>query len=127
METVLIEENSEAVNISDETKAKPTARTVATAIISLVAFANTVLAMLDKPIIPLADEEIYTVVSVFFTLGSWIWGYWFNQSWSKGAIIADIIKADLKSSNSINAALVKAQNIAVDVNITVDKKEDTNE
>ena len=66
-----------------------TAGTIARTIVLLLALANQVLAMCGKQILNIADDDIYQVVSIVFTIGASVWSWWKNNSFTQRAIAAD--------------------------------------
>lgn len=73
-----------------------TAGTIARTIVLLLALANQVLAMCGKQILNIADDDIYQVVSIVFTIGASVWSWWKNNSFSQEAIKADEYKKSLE-------------------------------
>ena len=65
------------------------ADTIARTVILAVALINQVLAILGKNKLPFADEDIYQIVTLLFTIVSSAWAWWKNNSLSKNAIKAD--------------------------------------
>lgn len=66
-----------------------TAGTIARTIVLILALANQVLAMCGKQVLNIADDDIYQVISLLFTIGAAVWGWWKNNSFSQAAINAD--------------------------------------
>ncbi|MFR1498920.1 MAG: phage holin [Monoglobus pectinilyticus] len=77
-----------------------TAGTIARTIVLLLALANQVLAMCGKQILNIADDDIYQVVSIVFTIGASVWSWWKNNSFSYEAIKADKIMSELKGNEN---------------------------
>ncbi len=77
-----------------------TAGTIARTIVLLLALANQVLAMCGKQVLNIADDDIYQVVSILFTIGAAVWGWWKNNSFTQEAIKADEIMAELKENEN---------------------------
>ena len=72
------------------------ADTIARTVILAVALINQVLAILGKNKLPFADEDIYQVVTLLFTIASSAWAWWKNNSITKNAVKADEYLAGLK-------------------------------
>lgn len=72
------------------------ADTIARTVILAVALINQVLAILGKNKLPFADEDIYQVVTLLFTIVSSAWAWWKNNSITKNAVKADEYLAGLK-------------------------------
>lgn len=77
-----------------------TAGTIARTIVLILALANQVLAMCGKQVLNIADDDIYQVVSIVFTIGAAVWGWWKNNSFSYEAIKADKIMSELKGNEN---------------------------
>ena len=77
-----------------------TAGTIARTIVLLLALANQVLAMCGKQILNIADDDIYQVVSIVFTIGASVWSWWKNNSFSYEAIKADEVMTELKENEN---------------------------
>ena len=70
--------------------------TVARTIILIVALINQVLTALGYSIIPIEDEQITEVITLLFTIGASVWAWWKNNSFTKNALEADEVLAELK-------------------------------
>ena len=66
-----------------------TAGTIARTIVLILALANQVLAMCGKQVLNIADDDIYQIVSIVFTISASVWSWWKNNSFSVNAINAD--------------------------------------
>ena len=77
-----------------------TAGTIARTIVLLLALANQVLAMCGKQILNIADDDIYQVVSIVFTIGSSAVAWWKNNSFTQEAIKADEVMTELKENEN---------------------------
>lgn len=77
-----------------------TAGTIARTIVLILALANQVLAMCGKQVLNIADDDIYQVISLLFTIGAAVWGWWKNNSFSVNAINADKYLNKLKKNES---------------------------
>jgi len=65
------------------------ADTIARTIILALAIINQVFAIMGKGTIQIAENDIYQVVSLICTIGSSIAAWWYNNSFTQNAIIAD--------------------------------------
>ena len=65
------------------------AGTIARTIVLLLALANQVLVMCGKQVLNIADDDIYQIVSIVFTIGASAVAWWKNNSFSLAAINAD--------------------------------------
>ncbi|MFR7536853.1 phage holin [Monoglobus pectinilyticus] len=77
-----------------------TAGTIARTIVLLLALANQVLAMCGKQVLNIADDDIYQIVSIVFTISASVWSWWKNNSFSVNAINADKYLNKLKKNES---------------------------
>lgn len=77
-----------------------TAGTIARTIVLLLALTNQVLAMSGKQVLNIADDDIYQVVSIVFTIGASVIAWWKNNSFSQAAIKADKYKENIKERNN---------------------------
>lgn len=72
------------------------ADTIARTLILALALINQVLAILGKDKIPVVESDIYQICSLAVTVGSAVWSWWKNNSFTKEAIAADEYKTELK-------------------------------
>lgn len=77
-----------------------TVGTIARTIVLILALANQVLAMSGKQVLNIADDDIYQIVSIIFTICAAVWGWWKNNSFSQAAVKADEILNELKKNES---------------------------
>ena len=76
------------------------AGTIARTIVLLLALANQILAMCGKQVLNIADDDIYQIVSIVFTISASVWSWWKNNSFSVNAINADKYLNKLKKNES---------------------------
>lgn len=77
-----------------------TAGTIARTIVLILALANQVLAMCGKQVLNIADDDIYQIVSIVFTIGASAVAWWKNNSFSQAAIKADEVMTELKENEN---------------------------
>ena len=77
-----------------------TAGTIARTIVLILALANQILAMCGKQVLNIADDDIYQIVSIVFTIGASAVAWWKNNSFSQAAIKADKYKENIKERNN---------------------------
>ncbi|MBP1045085.1 phage holin [Enterococcus sp. BWM-S5] len=70
--------------------------TIARTIILVLALVNQVLAILGKGTIDIAENDLYQVVSLLFTIVSTIAAWWKNNSFTEAAVEADERMKELK-------------------------------
>ena len=75
--------------------------TIARTIILALALINQVLAIMGKDKIPVVESDIYQICSLAVTVGSAVWSWWKNNSFTKSAIAADNYKAELKEGKEL--------------------------
>jgi SPP1 family holin len=68
---------------------KVKADTIARTLVLILALANQVLAVLGKGTIDIAENDIYQLVSIAWTVVSAVVAWWYNNSFTKHAIRAD--------------------------------------
>ena len=79
---------------SEETMVKT--ETIIRTIVLILALANQALAICGKEKIPVTDDEIYQLVTLIITIGSALWAWWKNNSFTLPAIKADEYLAKLR-------------------------------
>ena len=75
------------------------ADTIARTVILALALVNQALAIAGKDKIPVLERDIYQICSLAVTVGSAIWSWWKNNSFTKAAKAADEYKDELKKGN----------------------------
>ena len=73
--------------------------TIARTIVLILALINQVLAMCGKNVLSFADETVYELVTLLFTIGASAWAWWKNNSITKKAIKADEYLTQLKEED----------------------------
>ena len=63
--------------------------TIIRTIVLILALANQVLAIYGKEKIPITEEEVYQLISLVVTIGSALWAWWKNNSFTLPALKAD--------------------------------------
>lgn len=77
-----------------------TTGTIARTIVLILALANQVLAMCGKQVLNIADDDIYQIVSIVFTISASAAAWWKNNSFSQAAIKADEVMTELKENEN---------------------------
>ena len=72
--------------------------TIIRTIVLILALANQVLAIYGKDKIPVTEDEVYQLVTLIVTIGSAIWAWWKNNSFTKPAIKADEYMEQLRKT-----------------------------
>lgn len=63
--------------------------TIIRTIVLILALINQVLAIYGKDKIPITEDEIYQLITLVVTIGSALWAWWKNNSFTQPAIKAD--------------------------------------
>lgn len=63
--------------------------TIIRTIVLILALANQVLAIYGKQKIPITEDEVYQLITLIITIGSAMWAWWKNNSFTQPAIKAD--------------------------------------
>jgi SPP1 family holin len=72
--------------------------TIIRTIVLIIALLNQVLAIFGKEAFPITEDLVYQVVTLIATIGSAVWAWWKNNSFTAKAIEADKFLSDLKHS-----------------------------
>ena len=72
--------------------------TIVRTIVLILALANQVLAIYGKDKIPVTEDEVYQLVTLIVTIGSAIWAWWKNNSFTQPAIKADEYMEQLRKT-----------------------------
>ena len=75
---------------------KISADTIARTIVLFIAILNQILAILGKNRLEIAESDIYQSVTLIFTIGSAVWAWWKNNSFTQNALKADEFMKELK-------------------------------
>lgn len=86
-------------------KNKISAGTIARTIILVLALVNQCLSMAGFPILPIADEQIETLVTTMWTVVASLLTWWKNSSFTSHAIQADNVMAALKQNNNVEVTV----------------------
>lgn len=65
------------------------AETIARTVLLVVALVNQVLAIMGRERLPFAEDDVYQLVTLFFTVCTSAWAWWKNNSLTKEAVKAD--------------------------------------
>lgn len=73
------------------------AETIIRTVVLVLALINNTLTMTGHSVLPVTDEQVSELLSLAFTIGAALWAWWKNNSFTKAAIAADEVLADLKN------------------------------
>lgn len=76
--------------------------TIIRTVVLVVALINQVLAIAGKDTIPLYESDIAQIITLAVTIGSTIWAWWKNNSFTHNAIKADDYKQHLEEMEKNN-------------------------
>ena len=74
--------------------------TIIRTIVLIIALFNQGLAIFGKDAFPITEDQVYQVVTIIATIGSAVWAWWKNNSFTKNAIEADKYLAELKENTT---------------------------
>ena len=75
---------------------KITAGTIARTIVLLLALVNQCLSMAGVQVIPIADEDVNTLVTTLWTVGAALAAWWKNNSFTQAALAGDAVMRQAK-------------------------------
>ncbi len=70
--------------------------TIVRTILLVIALVNQVLAIMGKQAFPITEDQVYQMVSLVATIVTSVWAWWKNNSFTRAAIEADVVKDRLK-------------------------------
>lgn len=82
----------EEIFLGDDSVLKIQPDTIARTIILALTLINQILAICGKSTIPFAENSIYQMVSIGVTVVVSVYGFWKNNSFTRRALIGDMIK-----------------------------------
>ena len=71
--------------------------TIIRTVVLVVALVNQALTMAGKSLLPITDEQITELLTLVLTVGSSMWAWWKNNSFTAAAIAADEVMAEMKA------------------------------
>ena len=71
--------------------------TIVRTVVLVVALINQALTMAGKSLLPITDEQITELLTLALTIGSSLWAWWKNNSFTQAAITADEMMAEMKA------------------------------
>ena len=72
--------------------------TIIRTVVLILALVNNCLTMAGHSPLPIEDEQVTNLLSMIFTIGAALWGWWKNNSFTPAAIEADAYMAQLKNA-----------------------------
>lgn len=70
--------------------------TIIRTVVLVLALVNQGLTMAGHSVLPIEDEQVTELLTLLFTIGSSVWAWWKNNSFTKSAIEADEYMHNLK-------------------------------
>lgn len=87
-----------------------TAGTIIRTVCLVLALVNQGLAMAGLSPLPIDDELVENLLSLVFTAAASLWAWWKNNSFTKPAIVADVVMHDLKAGIPVAYVAEELQN-----------------
>ena len=78
--------------------AKVSAGTIVRTVCLFLALVNQLLSASGHAVLPIENEQVEVLISTVATVGTALWNWWKNNSFTKKAIAADAYLAQLKKS-----------------------------
>lgn len=75
--------------------------TIIRTVVLIVAIINQILAIAGKDALPIYESDVTQIVTLAFMVGSAVWAWWKNNSFTKAAIEADDVKDTLKARGEL--------------------------
>lgn len=72
--------------------------TIIRTVVLALALVNSFLALVGKSPLPIEDAQVELILSEVFTAAAALWSWWKNNSFTKAAIQADEVLAELKNA-----------------------------
>ena len=72
--------------------------TIIRTVILVLALVNQALTIAGKSPLPVSDEQVTELLSMLFTVVASLWSWWKNNSFTRAAIVADEMLADMRAS-----------------------------
>lgn len=91
----------QVIETCDVSETHISAGTVSRSIILFIALVNQVLSIYGMSILPIEDEIVEETVSMMFTIGAAVWAWWYNNSFTEAALIADDVLAKIVSDDEL--------------------------
>lgn len=76
--------------------------TIVRTVVLFIALGNQILAICGREAFPVTEDQIYQIVTLIVTIGTSVWAWWKNNSFTKSAIEADAKLAVSKATAVIN-------------------------
>lgn len=70
-------------------KLKISKATIIRTALLIFALINQALVIMGKPVLPVSDEQLQELLSLALTVGSSLWSWWENNSFTQAALKAD--------------------------------------
>ena len=92
------DDSEEEIDAADEMKTSVSAGTIARTISQGIVFLNLILGLCGKTPLDIDESVIYTTCTGIATIGVGIWTWWKNNSFTKKARNADLVKNGVKET-----------------------------
>lgn len=78
--------------------------TIVRTIVLALALINQILTSTGHSIIPITDDQVSEFISLAFTIGTSVWAWWKNNSFTQTALAADAAMMAKKAEDKMNAS-----------------------
>lgn len=73
--------------------------TIVRTVCLILALVNQLLSSTGHAVLPIADEQVETLVTTVITIGVAVWNWWKNNSFTQAALEGDAVKDAIKRGN----------------------------
>ncbi len=78
--------------------------TIIRTVVLALALINQILTSTGHSVIPITDDQVTELITLAFTIGTSVWAWWKNNSFTQNAIAADAAMMAKKAEDKLNAA-----------------------
>lgn len=78
--------------------------TIIRTVVLALALINQILTSTGHSVIPITDDQATELITLAFTIGTSVWAWWKNNSFTQNAIAADAAMMAKKAEDKLNAA-----------------------
>lgn len=78
--------------------------TIIRTVVLALALINQILTSTGHSVIPITDDQATELITLAFTIGTSVWAWWKNNSFTQNAIAADAAMMAKKAEDKLNAS-----------------------
>ena len=78
--------------------------TIIRTVVLALALINQILTSTGHSVIPITDDQATELITLAFTIGTSVWAWWKNNSFTQTAIAADAAMMAKRAENKMNAS-----------------------